>query len=116
MIESPWMLLGSGVLAVVIMMFALWLVGIARKNFSYVDIGWSANFAVLAVIYAALAPGYAPRKWLIAAMFCAHGLRLAWHLAARIVGHPRRGALRAASQGLGPRRRRSHECEVSAVL
>jgi steroid 5-alpha reductase family enzyme len=91
MIESPWMLLAGGALAVISIMFALWLFGLVRSNFSYVDIGWSANFAVLAVLYAALAPGYAPRKWLIAVMFCLHGLRLAWHLAARILGHPEEG-------------------------
>ncbi len=39
----------------------------AHHNFSYVDIGWSANFAVLALLYVALAPGYLPRKLLIAA-------------------------------------------------
>ena len=91
MIASPWMLIASGAAGVVTIMFALWLVGLARSNFSYVDIGWSANFAVLAVLYAALAPGFAPRAWLLAAMFCLHGLRLAWHLAARILGHPEEG-------------------------
>lgn len=59
MIESPWMLLAISALAAVTILFALWLLGRARNNFSYVDIGWSANFAVLAVLYASLAPGYA---------------------------------------------------------
>lgn len=59
MIESPWMLLAISALAAVTILFALWLLGLARNNFSYVDIGWSANFAVLAVLYASLAPGYA---------------------------------------------------------
>jgi steroid 5-alpha reductase family enzyme len=91
MIENPWILLALGALAVAVIMFALWLLGLARNNFSYVDIGWSANFAVLAVLYAVCAPGYAPRSWLLAAMFGVHGLRLAWHLATRIVGQPEEG-------------------------
>lgn len=91
MIESPWTLLLIGTLAVVTVMTALWLLGLRHRNFSYVDIGWSANFALLGVLYAALAPGYGLRKWLIAVMFSMHGLRLAWHLYKRIVGHPEEG-------------------------
>ena len=65
--------------------------GVRNHNFSYVDIGWSVNFAVLGVLYATLAPGYLPRRVLIAAMFAAHGLRLGWHLAKRIIGEPEEG-------------------------
>lgn len=91
MIENPWLLLTLGTLAVVCVMFALWLLSVRQDNFSYVDIGWSANFALVAVLYAALAPGYAPRKWLLAGMFALHGLRLAWHLSRRIIGHAEEG-------------------------
>jgi steroid 5-alpha reductase family enzyme len=91
MIESAWGLLLVGTLVVVAIMFALWWLGIRKHNFSYVDIGWSGNFAVLALLYAALAPGYLPRRALIAAMFAAHGVRLGWHLAKRIVGEPEEG-------------------------
>jgi steroid 5-alpha reductase family enzyme len=90
-IENPWILLATGAAVVVAIMFVLWVVGLARRNFSYVDIGWSANFAVLGILYATLAPGYPPKKWLLAAMFCLHGTRLAWHLARRILGHPEEG-------------------------
>jgi steroid 5-alpha reductase family enzyme len=72
-------------------MFGLWWLGIRNHNFSYVDIGWSVNFAVLAVLYAWLAPGHLPRRVLIAAMFTAHGLRLGWHLSKRIIGEPEEG-------------------------
>jgi steroid 5-alpha reductase family enzyme len=91
MIENPWLLLLVGTLLVVAIMFALWVLGLRTHNFSYVDIGWSANFAVLGILYAALAPGFAPRRWLIAAMFSAHGIRLGWHLAKRIIGEPEEG-------------------------
>jgi steroid 5-alpha reductase family enzyme len=90
-IDNPWLLLAVGACAVIAIMFTLWLVGLWRANFSYVDIGWSANFAVLALLYGALAPGYAPKKWLLAAMYGLHGTRLAWHLARRILGHPEEG-------------------------
>jgi steroid 5-alpha reductase family enzyme len=90
-LSNPWILLATGAACVALIMFVLWLVGLARKNFSYVDIGWSANFAVLALLYAMLAPGFAAKKWLLAAMFCLHGTRLAWHLGRRILGHPEEG-------------------------
>ncbi|MEJ1966349.1 MAG: DUF1295 domain-containing protein [Gammaproteobacteria bacterium] len=91
MIENVWLLLlvGTGVVAAV--MLGLWWLGIRNHNFSYVDIGWSVNFAVLALLYAALAPGFLPRRALIAAMFAAHGLRLGWHLSQRIIGEPEEG-------------------------
>jgi steroid 5-alpha reductase family enzyme len=91
MIGNAWVLLGVGTLVVAAIMFALWRLGIRNHNFSYVDIGWSGNFAVLAVLYAALAPGYLPRRVLIASMFAAHGVRLGWHLAKRIIGEPEEG-------------------------
>jgi steroid 5-alpha reductase family enzyme len=91
MIENAWLLLLIGTLVVVAIMFGLWWLGIRNHNFSYVDIGWSVNFAVLAALYALLAPGYLPRRALIAAMFTAHGLRLGWHLSKRIIGEPEEG-------------------------
>lgn len=91
MITHIWLLLIIGTLVVVAIMYGLWRLGIRNHNFSYVDIGWSVNFAVLAVLYALLAPGYLPRRVLIATMFTAHGLRLGWHLSKRIIGEPEEG-------------------------
>jgi steroid 5-alpha reductase family enzyme len=99
-------LLLAGTSLVAAIMFALWWLGVRNHNFSYVDVGWSGNFAVLAALYALLAPGYAPRRALIAAMFAAHGLRLGWHLAKRIIGEPEEGRyvqLRKDWGGNGPR-------------
>jgi len=90
-IENPWVLLLLGTLTVVGIMFVLWLLSLRKHNFSYVDIGWSANFAVLGVLYALLAPGDPLRRMLIAGMFAVHGLRLAAHLAGRIIGEPEEG-------------------------
>jgi steroid 5-alpha reductase family enzyme len=91
MIESAWTLLLLGTLIVALIMVLLWLLSLRNENFSYVDIGWSANFAVLGVLYALLAPGYPLRRMLIAGMFAVHGIRLAAHLAGRIIGEPEEG-------------------------
>ena len=85
---SAVVLVALGTLAVFLVMTALWLLGIRNRNFSYVDIGWSANFTLLAVMYATLAGGWPTRKWVIAAMFSLWSVRLAGHLAKRIVGEP----------------------------
>jgi steroid 5-alpha reductase family enzyme len=90
-IEQPLLLLLLGTLLVVAVMFGLWVLGIRNHNFSYVDIGWSVNFALLGLLYAVLAPGDLTRRIVIAAMFAAHGLRLGWHLAKRIIGEPEEG-------------------------
>ena len=84
-------LLLVGVVAVVTVMLALWLLGLARHNFSYVDIGWSANFALLAIIYGALGNGDPLRRLLICGMFAVWSTRLALHLATRIIGEPEEG-------------------------
>jgi steroid 5-alpha reductase family enzyme len=91
MIGHPTLLLLLGTLLVAAVMFGLWLLGLKKHNFSYVDIGWSVNFALLGALYAALAPGDLNRRLIIATMFAAHGLRLGWHLAKRIIGEPEEG-------------------------
>jgi len=84
-------LLLIGFLAVITVMLLLWLLGLKQHNFSYVDIGWSANFALLAISYGALGNGYPLRRVLICSMFAIWGIRLALHLAARIIGEPEEG-------------------------
>lgn len=88
---TPLILAALGTLLVFLVMTALWLLGIRNRNFSYVDIGWSANFTLLALLYATFAGGWPTRKWVIAAMFSLWSLRLAGHLAKRIIGEPEEG-------------------------
>ena len=88
---NPFELAALGTLKVFLVMTALWLLGIRNRNFSYVDVGWSANFALLALLYATFGEGWPTRKWVIAAMFSLWSLRLAGHLAKRIVGEPEEG-------------------------
>ncbi len=59
------------------------------RNFSIVDVAWSAVFTPLVLIPATLADGYGPRRALIAAMVTLWSLRLAGHLYTRISAlHP----------------------------
>lgn len=90
-VMSPLLLVALGALLVFLTMTALWLLGIRNKNFSYVDVGWSANFALLALLYATFAGGWETRKWTVAAMYASWSVRLAGHLAKRIVGEPEEG-------------------------
>lgn len=73
------------------MMFLLWLLHLALKNASVVDPGWAFGLAILGVFYALAGPGYAPRRWLIAAMVGIWGVRLGAHLLIRIWGEPEEG-------------------------
>jgi steroid 5-alpha reductase family enzyme len=91
MIDSLPLLLTLGTALVAAIMFALWLLGLKLRNFSYVDLGWAGNFAVLGLCYGLLAPGDPLRRILIASMYVVHGSRLALHLAGRIVGEPEEG-------------------------
>jgi steroid 5-alpha reductase family enzyme len=81
------LLLGLGLAAT--LMTAVFLVALRIRNFSIVDIAWSAAFTPLVVLYATLADGYGPRRALIATMVTLWSLRLAWHLHTRIFAlHP----------------------------
>jgi steroid 5-alpha reductase family enzyme len=81
----------TGTVIVVIVMTLLWLLGLRIRNFSYVDLGWSLNFALLAVVYGIMGQGDATRRSIICSMYVLWSVRLAWHLAARIIGQPEEG-------------------------
>ena len=66
--------------ATMVMMVGLWLVSLAIKNASIVDIFWGAGFALIAIVTFALTDGYAPRKLLITTLAVIWGLRLATHI------------------------------------
>ncbi|MET0556260.1 MAG: DUF1295 domain-containing protein [Vicinamibacteria bacterium] len=82
-------LFGLGALLSAVLMAAVFLLALRIRNFSVVDIAWSAVFAPLALLDAALAGGHGPRRVLIAAMVTLWSVRLAWHLGVRIAAlHP----------------------------
>jgi steroid 5-alpha reductase family enzyme len=68
-------------------MLLVWFWAVKIKNAGVVDIFWSYNFPVIAVILVLLAPGFAPRKVLICSMVFIAGLRLSTHLAVRVIKH-----------------------------
>jgi steroid 5-alpha reductase family enzyme len=75
----------------VALMVVLWAIHLAMRNASAVDLGWASGLAAMGLLYAWLGSGDPARKTLAGAMFSLAGLRLAIHLASRIIGHPEEG-------------------------
>jgi steroid 5-alpha reductase family enzyme len=77
-------------LAVILgLMVILWLVSLALKNSSIVDIFWGTGFVIANWVYFALTPeGFGPRKWLIAILVTVWGLRLSLYILWRNWGKP----------------------------
>ena len=73
-------------------MVLLWLVHFPMRNAAIVDFGWAFLLPSIAILYAVAGPGYAPRRWLLAALAALWGYRLAFYLLfTRILGHPEEG-------------------------
>ncbi len=73
-------------------MLLLWLAHLPLRNAAIVDFGWAFLLPTIAILYAIVGPGYAPRRWLLAAMAAVWGYRLAFYLLfTRIAGHPEEG-------------------------
>ena len=72
-------------------MLVLWLIHLAMKNASIVDVGWATSLGILAIVYAMRGPGLPTRSWIIAAMVTVWAFRLAAHLLMRIIGEPEEG-------------------------
>ena len=80
---------GTGLLVILGLMIVLWLVSLALKNSSIVDIFWGPGFVVANWVYFALSPdGFPLRKWLIAILVTIWGLRLSLHILQRNWGKP----------------------------
>jgi steroid 5-alpha reductase family enzyme len=80
-----------GIAAAVILgcMVVLWLVSLALRNSSIVDVFWGAGFVIANWVYFALTPTGAPeRKWLIGSLATLWGLRLSLHILWRNWGKP----------------------------
>jgi steroid 5-alpha reductase family enzyme len=80
-----------GATLVVAVMGLTFVIGRRLQNYSYVDIAWSANFALLALLYGACGDGLPVRRGMVAVLVTLWSLRLAWHLGRRVVGHPEEG-------------------------
>lgn len=68
-------------------MTAVWLWAKKIKNAGVVDIFWSYNFPVIAIIIFFLANGFETRKLLICTMVMIWGVRLGTHLGRRVISH-----------------------------
>ena len=82
------LLLAALALLVCCVVFA-WFFRVARRldNYGIVDIVWSYAFGLVALLYAVLASGWAPRRWLVAILVTAWSLRLGTHLYRRVMSH-----------------------------
>ena len=69
------------------LMFVVWLLALRLNNLGIVDIFWSFGFMPIVNGFAWLSPGDPARRGLITVMAGLWSLRLAVHLAIRIVGH-----------------------------
>jgi steroid 5-alpha reductase family enzyme len=69
-------------------MLSLWLVHLVTRNASWVDVGWAGTLGLLAIAYAIAAPGFAPRRILIATVVGLWSARLTLHLATRVLAEP----------------------------
>jgi steroid 5-alpha reductase family enzyme len=70
-----------------LVMVLVWIWAVRIRNAGVVDIFWSYNFPLIALILGFLGSGYTPRRWLIATLVILAGVRLGTHLATRILQH-----------------------------
>ena len=78
------MLASAGVVAA--LMLATWLVSLALRDASIVDIVWGLGFVAVAWVSFGVAGGPTARRWLVVTLVTLWGLRLAVHLAWRNLG------------------------------
>lgn len=81
---SPWTwpLVAWALLAVG--MAALWAVQLRTRDAGWVDAAWSAGIGLAVAGYAVQAPGWAPRRWLVAGLVLLWSVRLTAHLVRRL--------------------------------
>jgi len=82
-----WATVIYSVIACCTIMGLVWVWSNKIKNAGVVDIFWSYNFPVIAIILFIFAPGFETRKLLLCGMVVLAGLRLGTHLAIRVLKH-----------------------------
>jgi steroid 5-alpha reductase family enzyme len=96
-------LYGFAVWIVLGLMTLLWLLSLALRNSSIVDIFWGVGFVVVNWTYSLLAPdGFPPRKGLASVLVTIWGLRLALHILRRNWGQPEDFRYRKWREEAGP--------------
>lgn len=95
------LLLWGWLLAAAIM-FILYLLQRAWQDASIVDVGWTANLGILAILYGWLGDGYGPRQALVAAGACLWSFRLAAYLLFnRVIGKEEDGRYQTIRRNKG---------------
>jgi steroid 5-alpha reductase family enzyme len=74
------MLLAINLAAIAVAMLVVWLVSLARRDASIVDVFWGLGFALVALVSNAFGDGAAARKTLVTVLVSAWGIRLAGYL------------------------------------
>jgi steroid 5-alpha reductase family enzyme len=90
-------------IATVAMMAVIWLFSVRLRDASIVDIFWGAGFVLGAWLYFGLTEAATARKWMVAALVTAWGLRLTTHLFVRNHGKGEDYRYRAMREQHGPR-------------
>lgn len=93
----------ASAIAIAILMFSTWVLSVAIKNASIVDIVWGTGFVVVAWVSFAVGDGDDTRRIVIAVLVTLWGLRLAGYLAKRNLGHGEDYRYRAMRKHWGPR-------------
>jgi len=70
----------AGLGGVVAYMTVLWVVSLALRNASIVDIFWGPGFVLVTAVYLLAGDGWEGRQWLVLALVAAWGLRLSGYI------------------------------------
>ena len=85
-------LLGLGALVMLALGLAAWALMLRTGNAAWVDVAWGFGMGALALLFAALGPGWHPRRELVGLLGGLWGLRLGLHLAVRTAAEGREDA------------------------
>jgi steroid 5-alpha reductase family enzyme len=85
--EYLWSIFTANLMAVMAMMFAVWILSLIKRDASIVDVFWGLGFVVVAWLTFLRADGYLGRKVLITVLTTLWGLRLALYILIRNWGH-----------------------------
>jgi steroid 5-alpha reductase family enzyme len=94
-------------LAIAAVYFAItWAISVRIRNYGLLDVAFSYGVAILAPMYAWLAPGVPLRRWMFAAVGAAWSVRLGTYILMRVIRHhpvedARYGTLRERWPGAG---------------
>ncbi len=85
---GPGPLLPVAAAVTAVLMLAVWVQSVRRRDVSIIDPVWGPAFVLVALAGAILGDGDPSRRWLLLALTAAWGLRLGVHLGRRKLGEP----------------------------